>query len=277
MRANQKKSSWMRAMLDMNEVAKSLGTLAAFLICVYGLDLGFRMYQSLQLRTQRKSDMNGRRNDASKNVKTMRERCTSTGDKLASKLLGEGIAVTSTSKLRSITPAESGTPGAPTRQIVDALRCGDISAAGLLKAMQARSVRCAENTNCVVEFFDSAEPDAQRIDKDRGPSSSSGTRSVLNGCPVSIKECFGVKGYHSTIGLGKLCANDGVALEDSVLVQAVKAAGGVPFCHTNIPQVGLNQLTLSGLWMNPTISSDYDFVRMFQSYIWNYDQPMERK
>merc|ERR1712212_1333909 len=54
------------------------------------------------------------------------------------------------------------------------------------------------------------------------------------GLPISVKECFYVKGYDSTIGLAQFIAKP--APEDSVFVRALKDLHAVPFCLTNIPQ-----------------------------------------
>jgi hypothetical protein len=47
-----------------------------------------------------------------------------------------------------------------------------------------------------------------------------------------------LQGHDSTIGLASRCAQ--FAEKDSAVVQAIKQAGGVPFCRTNIPQTNLS-------------------------------------
>ncbi|XP_023344204.1 fatty acid amide hydrolase 1 [Eurytemora carolleeae] len=59
-------------------------------------------------------------------------------------------------------------------------------------------------------------------------------RGSLYGLPISVKECFFVKGYDATIGLSGLINKP--ALEDSPYVKFIKDAHGIPFCLTNIPQ-----------------------------------------
>ena len=59
-------------------------------------------------------------------------------------------------------------------------------------------------------------------------------RGPLHGVPISLKECFLVKGYDHTIGMARWI--DCPAPEDGVMVQAIKDFGGVPFCLTNVPQ-----------------------------------------
>ena len=63
---------------------------------------------------------------------------------------------------------------------------------------QARALEATEATNCIVDFIFEARTQAQdlkRIPKEyRGP---------LFGLPISVKECFFVKGYDATAGLAR--------------------------------------------------------------------------
>lgn len=60
----------------------------------------------------------------------------------------------------------------------------------------------------------------------------------LHGVPCSFKDQFNIRGLDSTVGLSPWC-ND-PAEEDATLVRIVRAAGGVPFVKTNVPQTMLS-------------------------------------
>ena len=72
-----------------------------------------------------------------------------------------------------------------------------------------------ELTNCICFFIDEARGRAIELEevpiKDRGP---------LHGLPISIKECFQVKGYDMTVGIGRFV--DQPAEEDGVFVKTLK-------------------------------------------------------
>ena len=59
-------------------------------------------------------------------------------------------------------------------------------------------------------------------------------RKPLHGLPVSIKECFHVRGCDSTSGLTQFLfkPND----KDGLTVRLLRKNGAIPFCMTNIPQ-----------------------------------------
>jgi hypothetical protein len=119
-------------------------------------------------------------------------------------------------------------------ELLAELQSGSITSSALLKALQTRAAETNLDLNCICAFFERAAEEAEQLDQTR----SSTKPGPLHGMPVSIKECCEVEGYPSTIGLAKLCTN--VAEKDCVIVQVLKAAGAVPFCHTNIPQTMLS-------------------------------------
>jgi len=59
-------------------------------------------------------------------------------------------------------------------------------------------------------------------------------RGPLHGLPVSVKECFYVQGYDSTIGLAQHIGRP--ATSDCSFVAGLKELGALPFCLTNVPQ-----------------------------------------
>ncbi len=56
----------------------------------------------------------------------------------------------------------------------------------------------------------------------------------LFGLPLSVKECFKVKGHDFTVGLSRFIGRP--AEEDAPFVAHLKELGAVPFCVTNVPQ-----------------------------------------
>ena len=58
-------------------------------------------------------------------------------------------------------------------------------------------------------------------------------KGPLHGIPVSLKDCFNIKGMDSTIGFVSW-VND-PAQYDSTIVELLEAAGAVFYCKTNVP------------------------------------------
>jgi len=113
--------------------------------------------------------------------------------------------------------------------LLAALRSGDISPVEALEAFQAKALVVDREINAVCDFILEASDWAKNLvllpEEQRGP---------LFGLPVSVKECFLVKGYDATIGLAQYI--DKPASEDSHFVAALKELGAIPFCLTNVPQ-----------------------------------------
>lgn len=59
-------------------------------------------------------------------------------------------------------------------------------------------------------------------------------RGPLYGLPMSLKECFHIKGYDSTAGLS--CFLNKPHTRDGAVAGRLKELGAVPFCKTNVPQ-----------------------------------------
>ena len=89
------------------------------------------------------------------------------------------------------------------------------------------------STNCICDFIDEARRQAENLRKipvnERGP---------LFGLPISLKECFYVKGYDCTAGMARYI--DLPHSRDGALVARIKELGAVPFCLTNVPQTMLS-------------------------------------
>ncbi len=118
---------------------------------------------------------------------------------------------------------------------------------------KARALEITEAKNCVCLFLDEAADWAAELESLNEEERRS---RPLFGVPLSVKECYAVKGYDHTIGLSRFLEQPGwskgdffafvcgkrkstvffLATEDSPMVQHLKELGAVPFCLTNIPQ-----------------------------------------
>ena len=109
------------------------------------------------------------------------------------------------------------------------LKTGKLSPLEVLEAYQAKALAVDKDLNAVCDFILEAREWAEELSKLEEEK-----RGALFGIPVSIKECFYVKGYDATVGLAKFIGQP--AEEDGELVKALKELHAVPFCLTNLPQ-----------------------------------------
>lgn len=56
----------------------------------------------------------------------------------------------------------------------------------------------------------------------------------LHGLPISLKDCFRIKGYDTSVGVASLCFRRATA--NAALVDQLLAMGAVLYCKTNVPQ-----------------------------------------
>ena len=68
----------------------------------------------------------------------------------------------------------------------------------------------------------------------------------LHGVPISVKDQFDVEGYDSSIGFSAWC--NAARTSDAAVVQAVRRAGGIVICKTNVPQTMLNFECSNPVW-----------------------------
>ncbi|KAG8996647.1 hypothetical protein FRB94_008144 [Tulasnella sp. JGI-2019a] len=107
------------------------------------------------------------------------------------------------------------------------------TAENVLTAFARRAIRAQEVTNCLTEvmIIDALE-DARRLDREFAQTNV--IKGPLHGVPVSFKDMYNVKGYDSSLGFTKYSQLP--MAEDAELVAQVRAAGGIPFVKTNVPQ-----------------------------------------
>ncbi|KAG8861472.1 hypothetical protein FRB96_002921 [Tulasnella sp. 330] len=103
----------------------------------------------------------------------------------------------------------------------------------VLDAYARRAIRAQEATNCLTEvmFLDALE-EARSLDREFARTHT--IKGPLHGVPISFKDLYAVKRYDTSLGFTKYCQTP--LTEDAELVAQVRAAGGIPFVKTNIPQ-----------------------------------------
>ena len=116
------------------------------------------------------------------------------------------------------------------KELLKNLRSGNLTPVEVLKTFQSKALLVDKDTNAICDFIIEALDVAKHLETvpehDRGP---------LYGLPVSIKECFLVKGYDATVGLSSLLFMP--AKEDCEFVKHLKDLHAIPFCITNVSQL----------------------------------------
>ncbi|KAG9001537.1 hypothetical protein FRB94_004688 [Tulasnella sp. JGI-2019a] len=123
-------------------------------------------------------------------------------------------------------------------QIVQHIKNGDPgwTAERVLLAFARQAVRAHEATNCLTEvMFADALQEARALDQDFARTKT--LKGPLHGVPISFKDLYRVKGYDYSVGFTRYCGKPSDV--DGELVSQVRAAGGIPFVKTNVPQTML--------------------------------------
>ncbi|KAI0239956.1 Fatty-acid amide hydrolase 1 [Lamellibrachia satsuma] len=130
-------------------------------------------------------------------------------------------------------------------ELVEKLQSGELKAVDVLHAYQWQALAVHKKTNCLVEPVLEAEALALACDAGQRPG-------PLCGVPVSLKDCYGLKGYDCTVGLARWI--DRPFEEDCDIVQVLKKQGAVPFVKTNVPQTMMSAESTNpifGFTVNP--------------------------
>jgi len=135
------------------------------------------------------------------------------------------------------------------RELLDDLRSGLLKPLEVLQAYQAKALEVDQDINAVCDFILEATDWAKALE-----DIPEEERGALYGLPISIKECFYVAGYDSTIGLAQ---NIGKPLPaDCSFVAGLKELHGIPFCQTNIPQTMLSWSCSNPIYGNTANPND---------------------
>jgi fatty acid amide hydrolase len=115
-----------------------------------------------------------------------------------------------------------------------AFRRGEYSAVEILTAFRRRNEELQELNALVFSNWDQAEQHALQLDARRAAGEPLGE---LAGVPLSIKDCFALRGTPSTMGLRYRAAlrDD----QDAPLVAALRAADALLIGKSNVPQLML--------------------------------------
>ncbi|CUM68160.1 uncharacterized protein PRCAT00005877001 [Priceomyces carsonii] len=110
---------------------------------------------------------------------------------------------------------------------------GKLSSYEVTLAFCKRAAIAHQLTNCLAEFFpEEGLQLAREIDEIFIRSGKPVGR--LHGLPISFKEIFNISNHETTFAYVSYIGN--IKNEDGLVVKCIKAAGGVPFCKTNISQ-----------------------------------------
>lgn len=115
-----------------------------------------------------------------------------------------------------------------------AFRRGDFSAVEILAAFRRKNEARRELNALVFPNWDDAEQHAKQLDERRAQGEPLGE---LAGVPISVKDCFALRGTPSTMGLRYRVAHRDH--HDAPLVAALRAADALLIGKSNVPQLML--------------------------------------
>lgn len=119
------------------------------------------------------------------------------------------------------------------------------TAVEVTRAFCKRASLAHQLTNCLTEiFFDDALRRAAELDAYMAQHGQ--PAGPLAGLPISLKDCFNVGGYDSTLGF-VAWANDAQPA-DSALVGILRRAGAVLYCKTNVPTAMMIAESVNNVW-----------------------------
>ncbi|KAK4545255.1 hypothetical protein LTR36_003435 [Oleoguttula mirabilis] len=117
--------------------------------------------------------------------------------------------------------------------LVGELAAGKLRSVDVVTAYCKRAAIAQQLTNCLTEiFFEDAIARAKELDEHFAKTGQ--PKGSLHGLPMSLKDCFKVKGYDASVGVAALCFNP--ATTNSALVELLLEQGAVLYCKTNVPQ-----------------------------------------
>ena len=96
------------------------------------------------------------------------------------------------------------------------------------------------------ELYDEAYETALQLDQSYSSKTTKKNSGLLYGIPISIKDNFYIKGTDSTLGISARCFKP--ALEDGILIKAIREAGGIPYVKSNIPQLLMKPESDNDIW-----------------------------
>ncbi|OJJ50111.1 hypothetical protein ASPZODRAFT_89951 [Penicilliopsis zonata CBS 506.65] len=138
------------------------------------------------------------------------------------------------------------------RELLAQLAAGTVTSVAVTTAFCKRAAIAQQLTSCLTEtFFPAALERAQHADDHLKRTGT--TLGPLHGLPISIKDCFNVKGLQATIGYVSLLAVP-PATANSAIVDLLLDLGAVLYVKTNIPQTMMtadSENNIFGRTLNP--------------------------
>jgi amidase len=135
-------------------------------------------------------------------------------------------------------------------ELAERIRAGALTSREVLEAHLARVEAVNPRLNAIVRVLaDEAREAADAADR---MVAAGGPVGRLHGVPFTVKENVDLAGTPTTQGLSALA--EAVADRDAPTVERMRAAGGIPFARTNLPDLGLRIHThsdLHGATVNP--------------------------
>jgi Asp-tRNA(Asn)/Glu-tRNA(Gln) amidotransferase A subunit family amidase len=136
-------------------------------------------------------------------------------------------------------------------QLHTALQCGELSAGQVIRTYISAAIHAHESLNCCTAFmFERAIKRADSLDE--ASKAHNYVKGRLFGVPISVKDCIGVSGLSSSLGLAKYEFQD--FTKDAEVVRLAEDAGGIVFVKTNVPQTLLSfecENSVHGTTVNP--------------------------
>lgn len=117
--------------------------------------------------------------------------------------------------------------------LLEALRTKKYSSVEVTTAFLHRAAICTQLTNCCTEFMvDLALKRAKELDEYLEATGK--VKGPFHGLPLSLKDCYNVPGYDSTIGY-VINIGNGPNITQLDIVTQILDLGAVPYVKTNIP------------------------------------------
>ncbi|XP_050163016.1 LOW QUALITY PROTEIN: fatty-acid amide hydrolase 1-like [Myiozetetes cayanensis] len=115
----------------------------------------------------------------------------------------------------------------PLPELSKKLRDGSLPLDHVFYSYVGKAIQITTETNCITEYLQESENQLRK-------AKLQGSKGLLYGVPVSIKDSIDCQGHDSTMGFIKYLNKP--AAEDSVVVQVLRRQGAIPFVKTNVPQ-----------------------------------------
>lgn len=136
-------------------------------------------------------------------------------------------------KLRILTDAELKiTEDFTATSLLNEIRTQNLRSVEVVRAFCKRAAIAQQLVNCCTEIlFEDALARAEELD--RHLATTGKTIGPLHGLPISVKDCFKIKGYDASIGVANLCFKP--AEVHSALIAQLLSLGAVLYVKTNVP------------------------------------------